>query len=179
MEELLRRREAGDRTRMLVLTGVLAAIGCAGTMALRVPSPTGGYVNLGDAVVLMGAYLLGPVWGAAAGALGPALADLLAGYAVYVPATLVIKGAMAALAAGIYRAAGRRGWGLAAAGTAAEAVMVLGYCLYDGLLAGTMTGGLPGVSGNLVQGVFGAAASSLLMAALGRSALVRRVFSGS
>ena len=25
MEELLRRREAGDRTRMLVLTGVLAA----------------------------------------------------------------------------------------------------------------------------------------------------------
>ena len=77
MEELLRRREAEDRTRMLVLTGVLAAMGCAGTMVLRVPSPTGGYVNLGDAVVLMGAYLLGPVWGAAAGALGPALADLL------------------------------------------------------------------------------------------------------
>ena len=65
-----------------------------------------------------------------------------------------------------------------AAGIAAEAVMVLGYCLYDGLLAGTLTGGLPGVPGNLVQGAFGAAASTLLMAALGRSALVRRVFPG-
>ncbi len=176
MEELLRRREAEDRTRMLVLTGVLAAMGCAGTMVLRVPSPTGGYVNLGDAVVLLGAYLLGPAWGAAAGALGPALADLLAGYAVYVPATLVIKGAMAALAAGICRK-GRPGRMLAA-GIAAEAVMVLGYCLYDGLLAGTLAGGLPGVPGNLVQGAFGAAASTLLMAALGRSALVRRVFPG-
>lgn len=174
MERLLCRREAAGRTRTLVLTGVLAAMSCGATMALRIPSPTGGYVNLGDAVVLLGAYLLGPAWGAAAGALGPALADLLAGYAVYVPATLVIKAAMAALAAWLCRRTGRT----LAAGIAAEAVMVLGYCLYDGVLAGTPAGGLPGVPGNLIQGAFGAAAFTLLAAALGRSALVRRVFSG-
>ena len=85
------RADVQDRTRMLVQAGALAALGCAATMVLRIPSPTGGYLNLGDAVVLLGAYLLGPAWGALAGGIGPALADLLAGYAAYVPATLVIK----------------------------------------------------------------------------------------
>ena len=103
--------EKQTQVRQLVTAGVLAALGCAATMALQVPSPTGGYVNLGDAVVLLGAYLLGPAYGAAAGGLGPAMADLLSGYAVYVPATLLIKGVMALLAAGLYRTIGRTGGG--------------------------------------------------------------------
>ena len=73
------RADVQDRTRMLVQAGALAALGCAATMVLRIPSPTGGYLNLGDAVVLLGAYLLGPAWGALAGGIGPALADLLVG----------------------------------------------------------------------------------------------------
>ena len=77
------RADVQDRTRMLVQAGALAALSCAATMVLRIPSPTGGYLNLGDAVVLLGAYLLGPAWGALAGGIGPALADLLAGYAAY------------------------------------------------------------------------------------------------
>ena len=60
-----------ERTRMLVMTGLFAALGCAATMVLQVPSLTGGYLNLGDAVVLLGAYLLGPVFGAAAGGVFP------------------------------------------------------------------------------------------------------------
>ena len=82
------------RTRMLVMSALLAALGCAATLAVRIPSPTGGYMNLGDTVVILSAYLLGPAWGAAAGGLGPALADLFSGYAAYVPATLAIKALM-------------------------------------------------------------------------------------
>lgn len=67
------------KVKALVLTGLFAALGCVATMVLVVPSPTGGYMNLGDAVVLLGTYLLGPVCGAVAGGIGPALADLLAG----------------------------------------------------------------------------------------------------
>ena len=99
MEKTLERKEAAVSVRTLVLAGLLAAMGCVGTMVLVVPSPTGGYMNLGDAVVLLGAYLLGPVWGAVAGGVGPALADLLAGFAVYAPATLVIKAQMGLVAA--------------------------------------------------------------------------------
>ena len=172
-----------EQTRTLVMTGLMAALGCVATLLLQVPSPTGGYLNLGDTVVLLGAYLLGPVFGAVAGGMGPAMADLLSGYAVYVPATLVIKAAMAFLAAMLYRAAGKRGMVLW--GAAAETVMVAGYWLFDALLAfsaggGTLAvclaGSAAGVPGNVVQGVFGAAASTLLAMALRRSQFVRERF---
>ena len=89
------------RTRALVMTALLAALACVATLVIRIPSPTGGYMNLGDTIVLLGAYLLGGAYGAAAGAVGPALADLISGYMVYVPATLVIKAVMALIATGI------------------------------------------------------------------------------
>ena len=186
MEKTMERREARSawQVRRLVLTAVLAAMACAATMVIRVPSPTGGYVNLGDGVVLLGAYLLGPVWGAAAAGLGSALADLLGGYPLYVPATLVIKAAVAALAAGLYRLLGRRGGGtFVLCGAAAEVPMVLGYWFFDALLASAgrtfplaLAGAAAGIPGNLVQAAFGAAASALLAAALRRSAFVRREF---
>jgi len=84
--------------RPLVLTGAFAALTAVLTMAVRVPSPMGGYVNLGDCAVLLSAWVLGPVYGLSAAGLGSMLADLL-GYPLYAPGTLVVKGLMA-LAAG-------------------------------------------------------------------------------
>ena len=126
-KEMVYRETTASKTKMLVLTGLFAAMACVATMVLVVPSPTGGYMNLGDAVVLLGAYLLGPAWGAVAGGIGPALADLLAGYTEYVPATLVIKALMGLTAALLYQALGKKPWALVACGAAAEAIMVVGY----------------------------------------------------
>ena len=163
---------SSQRTRMMVMTAAFAALACVATMVIKVPSPTGGYMNLGDTVVLLGGYLLGPAWGALAGSIGPALA------AIYAPATLVIKAVMAVLAAACWQAFGRgRGpLGLAACGVVGELPMVLGYWLYDGMLMGSLTGAAAGIPSNLVQAAFGIAASTLLAAALGRSAYVRREF---
>lgn len=171
------------RARLLVTTGLFAALSCAATMALQIPSPTGGYMNLGDTAVLLGAYLLGPVCGAVAGGVGSALADLLSGYPVYVPATLIIKAVMAVIAAGLFRVLGRKGILLCAA--AAEIPMVAGYWLFDALLTSLSSGGAfslclagsaAGIPSNLVQAAFGIAASTLLTLALSRSAYVRREF---
>lgn len=160
------------RTRALVLTALFSALSCAATLVVHIPSPTGGYMNLGDTVVLLGAYLLGGAYGAAAGALGSALADLISGAMVYVPATLVIKGLMALLASWLYRRLGERKTALLAAGAAAELVMVAGYWLCDSLLSASMTAALAGIPSNLIQAVFGIAASTLLQAPL-KSALSR------
>ena len=109
------------KVKLLVMTGVFAAMACAATMVLVVPSPTGGYMNLGDTIVLLGAYLLGPVYGAIAGGVGSAMADLLAGYAMYVPATLIIKALMGLAAGLLYRALRERGIpGILACGVAGE-----------------------------------------------------------
>ena len=167
-----------QRTRMVVMAAAFAALACVATMVVKVPSPTGGYMNLGDTVVLLGGYLLGPAWGALAGSIGPALADVLLGSPIYAPATLVIKAGMAALAAACHQAFGKvRGpLGLAACGIMGELPMVVGYWLYDALLLGSAAGAAAGIPSNLVQAAFGIAASTLLAAALGRSAYVRREF---
>ena len=115
-------------TKTLVMASLLAALCCVATMVIRIPSPTGGYMNLGDTVVILSAYLLGPAWGAAASGLGSALADLFSGYTAYVPGTLVIKALMAACAAWIYLLMKKRA---AALPVAALAVLVFftGYLL--------------------------------------------------
>ncbi len=157
---------AAYRIRMLVMTALLAALSCVATLVIRIPSPTGGYMNLGDTVVLLGAYLLGGAYGAAAGAIGPALADLISGYPVYVPATLVIKALMALLAAALYHATGKRPWSMVLASLAAEILMVAGYWLYDGILMGSLLGAAAGVPSNVVQSLLGIAASTVLALAM-------------
>lgn len=104
-EEKAQAHTADGKTRMVVMTALLAALACVATMVIRIPSPTGGYLNLGDTVVLLGAFLLGPLYGAVAGGIGSMLADLLSGYMIYAPATLVIKAGMAVVAGVLYRAA--------------------------------------------------------------------------
>jgi len=162
--------------KVMVMTALLIALGYAATGVLMIPSPTGGYMNLGDTVVLLGAYLLGPVYGAIAGGVGPALADLLAGYGIYVPATLAIKALMGAVAALLYQVLRKKTWALAVCGLVAEIIMVVGYALYDALLAGSLAAGLAGVPSNLVQAMFGMAVSTFLALALRKSSYVRKQF---
>ena len=81
----------------LVLAAMFAALSAVATMVIQIPAPTG-YVNLGDAFVLLAGCVLGPAYGFLAGGLGPALADLLLGYGLYAPGTFVIKGLVAVIA---------------------------------------------------------------------------------
>ncbi len=85
--------ERTNKTFRVVLPAVLVALTAAMTMAVRVPTPaTRGYVNVGDTAIFVAALLFGPRMGGIAGGLGSALADLLGGYALWAPMTLVIKG---------------------------------------------------------------------------------------
>ena len=62
----------------LVLAALFAALIFVATNIIRVPIPaTDGYINLGDCVVLLGAFLLGPVYGAAAGGVGSMMRGVL------------------------------------------------------------------------------------------------------
>ena len=85
-------------TKNLALTALFIALCTLVTMFIRIPLPTSGYANLGDAMVLLAAWVLGPVYGALAAGLGSALADLI-GYPIYAPATFIIKFLVAFFAA--------------------------------------------------------------------------------
>lgn len=82
-----------NKTQKMITAALLTALVALATMAFQVPVPaTKGYINLGDTVIFIAALLLGPKYGAVAGGIGSALADLLSPYAVWAPFTLVIKG---------------------------------------------------------------------------------------
>lgn len=169
-------RTADDKTRMVVMTALLAALACVATMVIRIPSPTGGYLNLGDTVVLLGAFLLGPLYGAVAGGVGSMLADLLSGYMIYAPATLVIKAAMAAAAGVWYRAARGHRSSTAVAAILGEVPMVVGYWAYDAWLLGSVAGGAAGIPSNLVQAALGIVVSTLLATLLRKNSGARTKF---
>ena len=96
-----------DKVKVLTLAALFTAMTTVATLLIQIPTPTKGYVNLGDSIVNIAAWVLGPVYGAAAAGIGSALADIISGYVVYAPATLVIKAAMAAVSFFVLRAAGR------------------------------------------------------------------------
>lgn len=154
---------------------MVAALCCVATMVIPIPVPGGGYINPGDAVVLLGAFLLGPVWGSAAASIGSALADCLTGYAIYAPGTFVIKALMALIAGLLMRRLNGRHPAAACivSGLAAEAVMVGGYFFYSAVVLGVGLGALISIPGDCIQGVFGIICSCLLFLALHKVSYIR------
>ena len=79
------------QTRTVILAALLAAFTTVATMIIKIPTPTMGYIHLGDGLVLLCGILLGPGVGAAAAGIGSMFADVFSGYMSYAPATLIIK----------------------------------------------------------------------------------------
>ncbi|MBR4286824.1 MAG: ECF transporter S component [Clostridia bacterium] len=146
-----------NTTKKIVIAALLASLTCVATMIIKVPSPLKGYVNLGDCVVLLAGWMLSPVYGFLAAGLGSALADLFSGYVVYAPATFVIKGLMALVAFYGFKLLHNKVGNLASriiSGVVAEAVMVLGYFVFEGFLYG-FAPSVVNIPANSVQGVAG------------------------
>lgn len=164
----------------ICVTAMFAALICVATMLIQIPSPLNGYVNFGDCFILIAAWVLGPVYGFAAGGIGSALADLFSGYAHYVPGTFVIKGLIAVAAALIVRAFMKKSDklrlpGFIAGGIAGEAIMVVGYYFYAALLLGkSFEGALASVPGNLVQGAFGIIVGTIVIQVIAKTKVLAK-----
>lgn len=153
------------KLRKMVLAALLAALVYVATTIIRIPTPTNGYLNLGDCFVLLSGWLLGPWFGFAAGGIGSMLVDLIGGYMLYVPGTLLIKGLMALAAALLYQATKQSKIGLVLSAVVGECIMVGGYYLYESTVCGYgFMGALAGIPGNCIQGVAGMVIGLLLMA---------------
>ena len=152
-------------TKKLVLTALFMALTVVATMFIRIPLPLG-YVNLGDAFVLLSVFVLGPVYGTIAAGVGSGIADLL-GYITYAPGTLIIKTAMALVAYFIYKAifkATKKGL-LAeiVGGVVGAIIMAFGYFFYETLFFSTAAAAIVNVPWNLLQGAVGVVISTIIM----------------
>jgi len=150
--------------KKLIMAALFAALACVATMIIKVPTPgTEGYINLGDAIVILCGVILGPVWGFLAAGIGSCLADLIGGYFVYVPITFVIKGLVALCAGLVYRAIGKtkttRYVGVILGGVIDIILVAGGYFVYG-------AGAAASIPGNIIQGIGGLVISAILYPAL-------------
>lgn len=145
------------------------------TMLIVIPSPfTGGYIHLGDAMIFLSVLVLGWRYGAIAAGAGSALADLLVGYAVWAPWTLVIKGLMGAVM-GLFIMKAMEKPGRSIMGVPlfqligmilAGLEMVAGYYVAEGVIYGNFVSAALGIPWNIVQFSVGAVIATILAAAL-------------
>ncbi len=145
----------------LAAIGMGAATVAVTTMFLKVPTPaTGGYLNLGDVVVIFLGLRLGWRNGFIASGLGSAIADLMCGYVVFMPVTFVAKG----LEGGVAGFVGHKKSSLliqVSGALAGAALMILLYSLWNWMILGYAPA-IASVPGNLLQGFLGVTGAILL-----------------
>ena len=121
------------------MIGIFGAFTCVVTMVLAFPLPaTNGFINIGDAVVMITGLLFGPIIGGIAGGVGSSLADLFLGFPHYALATLVIKGLEGFFVGLIANPKKSYKWNYRdfIAVIVGGFIMVIGYFLYEIMLYG-------------------------------------------
>jgi len=154
---------------------LLTALVCVATMIIKIPTPTNGYVNIGDALVLVSGWLLGPWYGFFAAGVGSALADLINGYGSYVAGTLLVKGMMGSVAAMLVMNGKNSTMFRVLGGVFAELLMIGGYFLYESTLLGYGLAAAASIPGNAVQGIVGLIFGLLLYQVLQKSGIDKQL----
>lgn len=150
-----------NNTKKLVSYGVLMALTVVMTMVIHIPSPAQtGYINLGDMVIFIAAFFFGKKAGFLVGGIGSAIADLLLGYSVFAPVTLIAKGLEGFIAGAIFETdLGKRHPIFPS--SIGGLIMALGYFIAEIFMFG-FNASLINLPANIVQGLFGAVAASML-----------------
>lgn len=149
-------------TRELTLMGLLVAIVFVMTYYIQITLPiavNGGLIHMGNVALFTVAIVLGKKRGAAAGAFGMGLFDLLSGWIAWAPYTFVIRGIMGYLIGRVadHNGAGGKNMLLNTAALFIGAVwMILGYYGAEGVMYGNWLAPATSIPGNLIQLVIGA-----------------------
>ena len=171
---------SNKKLRALIFSAFMAALACVATMIIQIPSPMNGYVNLGDGIVLLSAWMLNPAYAAAASGLGSALADVLTGYVYYAPCTFVAKGATALVAAVLFRLIKKHIRSnivnYVISGTVGESIMVFTYFLYAYIFLGNGLSAATSIPGNIVQGIAGIIVSIFIYTPLNKLIDINKFF---
>ena len=161
-----------NKTFRYVMAALFAALTCVATYFIHIPVPMlNGYANLGDAVILLSAFLFPSMPTLIASGVGAAVADAISGYGIYIPATFVIKAGVFAIAMLIGK---RGGWRRVLAAVAAELFLVLGYLVFEMWIVDMGAGAVASIPGNLVQAGVSAVVALVVTPVMLRSSGIRK-----
>ncbi|SHE36812.1 ECF transporter S component [Clostridium fallax] len=133
-----------------ILTALMIALVFLAGNVIKIPT-IGGFVHVGDCMVLLSAVLLGKKRGALAAAVGMALVDIYGGYFLWAPFTFIIKGVMAYIAGDILEKFKEKTFKTYLISFITAGVfMVIGYLFAGALMASLLTGKVNGITAALV-----------------------------
>jgi uncharacterized membrane protein len=161
MENTQSYSKTGQKTLDLIMTAMLVALVFLSTFFLNIKLPisvNGGLVHLGTAMLFIASILFGPKKGALAGAIGMGLFDIMGGWLLWAPITIVARGLQGFIVGKIAWSNGRKGSSLALNVTATIVsipFMIAVYYFGEVILYGNWIVPLTSIPGDLLQNALG------------------------
>ena len=161
MEHTQSYSKTSKKTLDLIMTSMLVALVFLSTFFLNIKLPisvNGGLVHLGTAMLFIASILFGPKKGALAGAIGMGLFDLVGGWLLWAPITIVARGLQGFIVGKIAWSNGRKGSSLALNVTATIVsipFMIAVYYFGEVILYGNWIVPLTSIPGDLLQNALG------------------------
>lgn len=151
-----------NKIKLMCTAGVFTALVFVVTAYLHIPT-NNGYIHIGDGIIYLAACLLPWPYAMVVGAGGAFLADCLTGFAIWAPASVVIK----ALTALFFTSKKDSIINLRNSSALLPSAFLCagGYYLYESLLYGNFVAPLVGIPASLTQSV----ASSIVFVVAGLS----------
>lgn len=147
------------RIKTMCISALLAATVFVLTAYLHIPIGAG-YAHAGDGIIFIAACMLPLPYGIFVGAAGAVLSDLLTGYALWAPCSLVIKAVTVLFFSSKTKSLLCKRNLIALLPSAL--LCIGGYFTYEMLIGGTVASAVSGITGNVMQ----SAVSSVLFVVL-------------
>ncbi|MDO4942626.1 MAG: ECF transporter S component [Lachnospiraceae bacterium] len=145
--------EKKDNIQFLTITAMGIALVYVFTAFVNVRLPitaNGGLIHLGNVPLFLLAMIFGRKTGAIAGGVGMALFDLLSGWTLWAPFTLIVVGIMGYVVGAISEKHKAYQWKLIAMALACV-IKVVGYYIAEVVIYGNLFAPVSSIPGNLVQ----------------------------
>lgn len=149
------------KTQDLIITSMLIALIFISTAFLNFRLPiaaNGGLVHMGTAMLFIASILFGPKKGALAGAIGMGLFDMIGGWLLWTPITIIARGLQGYIVGKIAWFQGRKGNSIALNITAtivSVPFMIAIYYIGESIIYGNWITPLASIPGDIVQSVLG------------------------
>lgn len=139
--------------KFLTMTAISIALVYVFTAFINVRLPiaaAGGLIHLGNVPLFIFAIIFGKKLGAIAGGVGMGLFDLLSGWTLWAPFTLIVVGLMGFTVGWITEKKKGYVWNIVAI-AAACVIKIVGYYIAEGFIYGNWLAPVSSIPGNLVQ----------------------------
>lgn len=149
------------KIKELALAGLFIAIVFVTTMFVNIRLPiaiNGGLIHLGNVMLFTISILFGKKHGAAAGAFGMGLFDIMSGWAAWAPFTFIVRGVMGYIIGSVANSRGKKGNSFFLnlfAIVLGSIWMIAGYYVTEVILYGNWVVPVSSIPGNITQIVIG------------------------